>query len=123
MMITKFIKHFFMLLFISMLFNSCATVKPAGLKSINLDSDVVIMYSTDWCHVCDNAKNFLNEHNIEYIELDYEDDVEFKRLLTIVHELDYRGILDRIPIFIVRKQILIGYDPETILWILGGEFN
>ena len=106
-----------------MLFSACATVKSTGLKSINLDSDVVIMYSTNWCRVCDNAKNFLNEHNIEYIELDYENDVEFKRLLTIVHELDYGGILDRIPIFIVRKQILIGYDPETILWILGGEFN
>ena len=108
-----------------MLSSACATVKPEKLKPIDLESDVVIMYTTDWCHVCDKAKAFLDKHNVEYIELDYENEMEFKRLMTIIHGLDpnYSGIIDRIPIFIVRKQVLIGYDPETILWILGGEFR
>ena len=115
-MIIKFMKSLFVILFISMFFNSCAGMKYK-LKPVNLESNVVIMYSADWCVVCDWAKTFLDEHHIEYIELDYDNEQEFKRLLFIAQELDYSGMFDRVPVFIVRKQILIGYDPDTILWI------
>ncbi len=99
---------------------SCS-VGTKGLKQIDLDTDVVLVYTTDWCHVCDKAKAFLNEHKIEYIEIDYEHEEEFDRLLQIAHRLNYTGVFGAVPVFIVRKHILVGYDPETILWILGGE--
>ena len=97
---------------------SCASSTKA-LKNIDLESDVVVMYSTDWCYVCDKAKAFLDKHRIEYIEIDYEDEAEFNRLMQIAVALEYNGVFGAVPVFIVRKQILIGYSPETILWILG----
>lgn len=98
---------------------SCASTGVNNLKRIDLESDVVVMYSTDWCHVCVEAKTFLEHHRVEYIELDYENELEFKRLLQIAHALDYNGVFEAVPVFIVRKNILVGYSPETILWILG----
>jgi glutaredoxin len=99
---------------------SCAST-PKSLKHIDLDTDIVIMYTTDWCHVCDKAKAFLDEHKIEYTEIDYEQEEEYLRLRQIAHQFNYRGTFGAVPVFIVRKHILVGYDPATILWILGGE--
>ena len=99
---------------------SCASTSPQ-LKPLDLESDIVIIYSTSWCRACKEAKVFLDEHRVEYVELNYENEQEFKRLLRIARDLNYRGVFDRIPIFIVRKYILVGYNPDAILWILGGE--
>ena len=97
---------------------SCATGSKS-LKSIDLESDTVIMYTTDWCPACLRAKAFLNRHSIEYLEIDYENEDEFNRLSKIAIDLKYNGTLSAVPVFIVRKNILVGYSPETILWILG----
>jgi glutaredoxin-related protein len=101
---------------------SCVSVSPP-LKPLDLESDMVIIYSASWCHVCKEAKAFLDEHHVNYVELNYENEQEFKRLLHIARDLNYHGVFDRIPIFIVRKYILVGYSPDAILWILGGEFK
>mgnify|MGYP003389761644 CR=1 FL=1 len=97
---------------------SCAS-SSYSLKPINLESDAVIMYTTSWCNACSEARAFLEKHGVEYVEVDYENKKEFKRLLETAINLEYRGVFDAVPVFIVRKQILVGYSPETILWILG----
>ena len=98
--------------------SSCAS-NSYKLKPVNFNSDVVIMYSTSWCNFCSKAKRFLNDNHITYIELDYENEKEFRRLLKFAAEIGYRGIFDSVPVFVVRGKILVGYDPDVILMILG----
>ena len=95
--------------------SSAYTIKP-----VDLSSDVVIVYTSSWCRSCAEARQFLIKHKIDFVELDYENEAEFARLLKISHQLEYNGIFDSVPVFIVKKNILVGYSPDTILWILSG---
>lgn len=109
---------FLIILVVSVAGFSCASSKYK-LKPISFNSDTVIMYSASWCGACKKAKRFLNDNYISYVELDYENEKEFNRLLAYAHKIDYRGVFESVPVFVVRGKILIGYDPETILMILG----
>ena len=102
------------------IFGSCALLTSQyRLPTINLDSNVIFIYTADWCYICETAKNFFKKYDIKYIELDYENEREIKRLMTIAHQLNYTGELDSIPIIIVRKHIMVGFYPTDILEILG----
>ena len=98
--------------------SSCAA-KPYVVKNLDLESDVVVMYTAEWCTACDEARQFLINHKIDFVELDYENEKEYARLIQLSHKLKYRGVFDSVPVFIVRNIILVGYSPDTILWILA----
>ena len=44
-------------------------INPQGSNTISMD---VQMYSTAWCRDCRAAKQFLNEHDIPYTEIDVD---------------------------------------------------
>ena len=102
------------------IFGSCALLTSQyRLPTINLDTNVVVIYTADWCSICETAKQFFKKYDIKYVELDYENEREIKRLLTIARQLNYTGELDGVPIIIVRKHIMVGFNPADILEILG----
>ena len=102
-----------------MLSVSCATTTHYGLKHIDLDSNVILVYTSEWCRVCDAAKDFLENNDVEYIELDYENPAELKRLNKLAVDLGYVGVFDSVPVFVIRKNILVGYDPEFLSMIIN----
>ena len=102
------------------IFGSCALLTSQyRLPTINLDTNVVVIYTADWCSICETPKQFFKKYDIKYVELDYENEREIKRLLTIARQLNYTGELDGVRIIIVRKHIMVGFNPADILEILG----
>lgn len=45
----------------------------------------IVMYTTSWCGDCHAARAFLNEHNIEYTEVNIEEDEEAVKLVMRVN--------------------------------------
>lgn len=46
------------------------TQKP---ELFNLRPSIITVYSTDWCPDCRRAKNFFEEHQVQYIEVNIEE--------------------------------------------------
>ena len=92
--------------------------KPAATAPIKGEK-VVIIYSTDWCYWCKEAKKFLEENKIRFFERDYDDPEEKTKLKQFADEIKYTGRLNAIPIFVIGKKILIGYNAKQILCEIG----
>tara|TARA_R110002020_G_scaffold200272_4_gene402417 strand:- start:4260 stop:4685 length:426 start_codon:yes stop_codon:yes gene_type:complete len=85
------------------------------------EDKIVIMYSTSWCYWCKVAKGFLKEHEITFLERNYEDPQIIRSLKQFADNIGYTERLDAVPIFIIGKKILIGYNPKQILCEIGRE--
>jgi len=68
----------------------------------------VVLYATDWCPYCKQARALLKEHDIQYVEYDIEKSEEgnaqYKRL-------GGRGV----PVLQVNGEVVKGFKPERIL--------
>lgn len=78
------------------------TVEPA--KAANKQ---VVLYATDWCGYCKQARAFLAQHNVRYTEVDIEKSRAGK---ADYDKLGMRGV----PILVVDGQPLKGFDPRLI---------
>ena len=109
-----------MLLFcLSLSSYSCATTKPPMQMDLPpYPTPVVVLYSADWCWWCDKAEKFLKDNDIEYVERDLEDPEEFKKLQEIAKKLNYKGGLGVVPLFVVGKYIIRGFDPVEVKYAL-----
>jgi glutaredoxin len=79
---------------------------------------VVTVYGASWCGACREAKHYLAQRKIPFIEKDVERDPAAAREL---HDKAARfGIpTDRIPILDVRGRLLVGFDPARLDALLG----
>lgn len=67
----------------------------------------VVLYATDWCGYCKQARAFLEKHNVRFTEVDIEKSPEGKR--------DYDRIgLRGVPILVIDGQPLKGFDPRLV---------
>jgi len=73
-----------------------------------MHDEQVILYATEWCGYCRNAREFMDKHNISYFEYDIEKSAEGNRQHK---ELGGRGI----PVFLIDGQVIKGYRPNRIL--------
>ena len=81
---------------------------------------IVIMYSTSWCGWCKKAKKFMEEENIYYIEKDFDDRATRLQLYKKAKKLGYDiGKLNGVPIFLIGRFIVVGFNPREILCLLG----
>ena len=80
---------------------------------------IVIMYSTDWCYWCKVAKKWMKKEKIKFLERDYDDPSHKKKLKEYAKTIGYKGDLNSVPIFVIGKKILIGYNPDQILCEIG----
>jgi glutaredoxin len=98
---------------------SCLLSIPDSYDRVPPEPDYVVMYSTSWCVYCKKAKTFLKENKIVYIEKNLEDPEDYAELVQIAKDLNYRGRLNAVPLFIIKRRIILGFSPTEILFLLN----
>lgn len=73
----------------------------------------VIVYSTEVCPFCTMAKDFLQEHNIDFESFDVSQDRE--KLMEMVKKSGQNGA----PVIDIDGEIIIGFDEMRIKKALG----
>jgi len=72
----------------------------------------VVMYSTAWCTVCKQARNYFNENGISFTEYDIEKDEGAGREFR---KLGARGV----PVILVGSSRMNGFSPQAFLRLYG----
>jgi len=73
-----------------------------------LQGHKVVLLSADWCGYCQEMKEDLREARVPFKILDVEETETGRR---VYDALD----LDGIPATIVDGQLVLGYDPDTVI--------
>ena len=71
------------------------------------------MYSTTWCHFCKMAKNFFEENDIKYEEVNVEEDDQ------AAEEMVQKSGQTGVPVIEIGDSIIIGFDKTAIKKELG----
>jgi len=64
----------------------------------------VTIYSTPTCHYCNLAKDYFDEHKIQYQSFDVAGDMEKRREM-----MEKSGQLG-VPVILIDDQVVIGFD-------------
>ena len=67
----------------------------------------IIMFSSQSCHYCDNARQFFNKYQLSYTENDIDISDKHRQMFSI---LGGKGT----PLIIVNKEIIHGFDEDRI---------
>lgn len=79
---------------------------------------VVTLYGTSWCGACREARRYLRDRNIPFVDKDVERDPAAARELA--EKAARLGVpADRVPILDVRGRLLIGFDRGRLEALLG----
>lgn len=70
---------------------------------------MIKVYTTDSCPWCDKAKNYLKSQNLEYTELNVQDDMEAR------DEMIKKSRQMGVPVLDIDGNIIIGFDKPAIL--------
>ena len=98
---------------------SCATGQSTvQTQQPPFPTPVVLLYTAEGCWWCEKAEKFLKDNSIEYVERDLEDPEQFKKLQEIAEKLNYKGGLRVVPLFVVGKYIVRGFDPIEVMYSL-----
>ncbi len=73
----------------------------------------VIIYSAPHCAYCHMAKDWLKESKIEYVEHDISADAQKRE--EIIQKTGQMGV----PVIEVDGDIVIGFDKERLIHLLG----
>ena len=73
----------------------------------------VIIYSTPYCVYCKAAKEFFQEHGVEYEEKDVAKDEEARE--RMIHRSGQLGV----PVIEVDDEVVIGFDKKKLSVLLG----
>ena len=74
---------------------------------------MIKVYSTNTCPWCDKVKNYLKSENIEFQELNVQDDMEARE--EMIKKSKQMGV----PVLDIDNNIIIGFDKPAILKALG----
>jgi len=74
---------------------------------------VIILYETEVCPYCQEAKEFLDEMGVSYNEVDVSKDE--KAAKEMVEKSGQMGV----PVLDIDGEIVIGFDKEKISELLG----
>lgn len=111
----KFIVFLFSLFVLSA---SCAGPQPQCVDKAPYPVPVVILYTAEGCWWCEESRTFLRDNEIEYVERDLEDPDQMKKLQKIAEKLNYKGGLNVVPMFIVGRYFIRGFDPIAVRYSL-----
>ena len=112
-------KKFVVFLFCLFVLNaSCATTQRQCVDKAPYPVPVVILYTAEGCWWCEESRAFLKDNDIAYVERDLEDPEEMKKLQKIAEKLDYRGGLNAVPLFVVGRYFIRGFDPVEVKYSL-----
>ena len=74
----------------------------------------VEVFSSDTCKYCVELKDYLKEHNVEYIEYNISKDEEARRNLI---KLGYMSV----PVTLINGNHVLGFDKLRIRQLLNGK--
>ena len=72
----------------------------------------ITIYTNTGCESCHEAKEFLNEHNIQYTEYDISKDKEAKKSIM------KKGYMS-VPLIMIDDKVIIGFNKKEISELLG----
>lgn len=72
----------------------------------------VIVYSTPTCPWCHKVKDFLNEHNIEFDDIDVSSDQ--KKAEEMIKKSGQMGV----PVVDIAGEVIVGFDEPTLRKLL-----
>lgn len=72
----------------------------------------VVMYSTPTCHYCNLAKEFFDDHNIQYEVYNVQTDLEKRK--EMVEKSGQMGV----PVIFIDGEMVKGFDEERIRELL-----
>jgi glutaredoxin-like YruB-family protein len=73
----------------------------------------VTIYSTPTCHFCHAAKDFMNEHNITFTEVDVSTDAEQRQQM-----IEMTGQMG-VPVIRIDDDVVVGFDEDKVKELLG----
>lgn len=74
---------------------------------------MIKVYSTSTCPWCDKVKNYLKSENIEFQEINVQDNMKARE------EMIKRSNQMGVPVLDINNNIIIGFDKPAILKALG----
>jgi len=74
-----------------------------------MEKNRVLIYTTPTCIYCKKAKEFFNEHNIEYKEVDVSKDE--KAAKEMIEKSGQMGV----PVIEVNDEIIVGFDKPALM--------
>ena len=73
----------------------------------------VIIYSTPYCVYCKAAKEFFQEHDVQYEEKDVAQDEEARE--RMIQKSGQMGV----PVIEVGDEVVVGFDKKRLIALLG----
>ncbi len=73
-----------------------------------LNNSDVVLYSAEWCGVCDRTRSYFDKNNIDYVEHDIEK--------STIGRQQYNAIKPRnvIPIVVIKGELIMGYSEQKM---------
>lgn len=73
----------------------------------------VVIYSTPTCHYCQQAKAFLDEHDVQYTDHNVAEDTEKRQ--EMVEKTGQMGV----PVIEIDDQVMVGFDQQKLAEAVG----
>jgi glutaredoxin len=91
---------------------------PSGASAPANQKPEVVLYGASWCGACNQAKQWMRQQNIPFVEHDIEREPQAAQELT--SRAREQGVpTGSIPIISVRGRLMVGFDPGTLNRALG----
>jgi len=75
----------------------------------------VTIYSTPTCHFCHAAKDFMNEHDVKFTDVDVSTDAEQRQQM-----IEMTGQMG-VPVIRIDDDVVVGFDEAKVKELLGVE--
>lgn len=72
----------------------------------------VTIYSTPTCHFCHEAKDFFDEHKIQYTDFNVASDIMKRK--EMIEKSGQMGV----PVIYVGDELIVGYDQDRLKQLL-----
>jgi glutaredoxin len=91
-----------------------ASMEPPEPEPVELPQGGIVMYCTKWCNDCRQARTWLAERNIKYVEVDV-----YATPGALEQAKEWSGGKLITPTFNINGTILLDFDPKELEKILG----
>lgn len=68
----------------------------------------IIVYSTPTCPFCKLVKEYLNEHHVEFEDIDVS--ANHEQAQEMIHKSGQMGV----PVIVVDENVVVGFDKEKL---------
>lgn len=73
----------------------------------------VVIYSTPSCHYCNLAKQYFQDHNIQYTEYDVANDIDKQR--EMIEKSGQMGV----PVIMIDDNVVVGFNQPKLAELLA----